>query len=144
MDEPATVVLENGEIFALLRTGSDHLWESRSRDIGATWSAPVPSQLTGHNAPAALSRLASTNEVVVAWNNSPRYRLPLAVAISRDGCRTWSTPKILVETDGPQASYPCVTQTPDGAIFVVWQQDLSGRKGREVRYARFPRSWFES
>jgi hypothetical protein len=141
MDEPATVVLENGDIFALLRTGTDHLWQSRSNDSGATWSTPVPSPLTGHNAPASLWRIGGTNDVVVAWNNSPRYRRPLTVALSRDGCRTWLQPKVIADTDGPQVSYPSVTQTRDGGIFVVWQQDLPERKGREVRYARFPRSW---
>ena len=144
MDEPATVVLENGEIFALLRTGTDHLWESRTTDSGKTWSTPVPSPLTGNNAPAALWRLRGTNDVLVAWDNSPRNRWPLSVALSRDGCRTWSQPKILADGNGHQVSYPSVTQARDGSIVVVWQQDLADRKGREIRLARFKRDWLEA
>jgi hypothetical protein len=140
MDEPATVVLDDG-IFALLRNGTDHLWESRSSDSGTTWTAPVSSPLTGHNAPASLWRLRGTNEVVVAWDNSPRNRWPLTAALSRDGCRTWSPPKIIAAGDGRQVSYPSVTQTRDGRIVVVWQEDLPERKGREIRMARFSRDW---
>jgi len=144
MDEPATVVLENGEIFALLRTATDHLWQSRSHDRGASWSAPVPSPLVGHNAPAALWRMRGTNDVVVVWDNSPRHRWPLAVALSRDGCHTWSEPKIIVDTHGQQVSYPAVTQAPDRTLVAVWQQDLPDGKGREVRLARFNRAWLLS
>src|SRR5437868_4095944 len=86
VDEPATVILENGEVYSLLRTGTDHLWESRSQNSGARRSAPVPSPLVGHNAPAALWRLRGSGEVVVAWNQSPRDRWPLVAAISQDGC----------------------------------------------------------
>jgi hypothetical protein len=141
VDEPATVILENGEVYALLRTATDHLWESRSRDAGASWSAPVPSPLVGHNAPAALWRLRDSGDVVVAWNESPLNRWPLVAAISRDGCRTWSRSKVIVDTGGQQVSYPSVTQDRDGAIVAVWQQDLPGRKGREIRMARFDREW---
>jgi hypothetical protein len=141
LDEPATVVLQNGDIFALLRNGSDHLWQSRSQDSGKTWSTPVPSPLAGHNAPAALWRLRGTNEVVVVWDNSPRYRRPLTAALSRDGCRTWSAPRVIAASDGPQVSYPSVTQAPDGTIVAVWQQDLPDRKGREICCARFNRAW---
>jgi predicted neuraminidase len=141
MDEPATVVLENGDLFALLRNGTDHLWQNYSTDNGSTWSTPVPSPLTGHNAPAALWRLRGGSEVVVAWDNSPRHRHPLAAALSRDGAKSWSRPVTIVETDGPQASYPSVTQTQEGTIVVVWQQDPPGGKGRDIRLARFNREW---
>ena len=141
VDEPATVVFDNGEIFALLRTGSDHLYESRSTDNGATWDTPKPSPLSGHNAPAALWRLQKTNNVVVVWDNSPEQRWPLSVSLSRDGCKTWLKPKILSPARNRQASYPSVTQTSDGAIFAVWQEDREDKEGREVRWARFNIEW---
>jgi predicted neuraminidase len=141
VDEPATVVLDNGDIFALLRTGSDHLFESRSMDNGATWETPKPSPLTGHNAPAALWRLRGTNDVVVVWDNSPEKRWPLSVTLSRDGCKTWLKPKILSPANDRQASYPSVTQTSDLTIFAVWQEDRQDKTGRDIHWARFNMEW---
>ena len=141
LDEPATVILESGEMFALLRSGTTRLWEARSQDLGASWSEPLPSALAGHNAPASLWRLRGTNDVVVVWDNSPRNRWPLAAALSRDGCHSWSRPRILAEAQIVGASYPAVTQNADGLIVAVWQQAVSDHKGREIRMARFNLAW---
>jgi predicted neuraminidase len=145
VDEPTVAVFDDGKIFALLRTGSDHLYQSWSTDNGATWSTPIPSPLQGHNAPAALWRLKGTGEVVVVWDNSSSNRWPLEVALSSDGAKSWGKPRQLVSNkDGRpswQASYPSVTQTADGAIFVVWQQDRADSKGRDIRWARFNKDW---
>jgi BNR repeat-like domain len=78
---------------------------------------------------------------VVLWDNSPKDRYPLSVAISRDGCKSWSSPRVVAAGEGGQASYPSVTQAPDGTIVAVWQQELPNRKGREIRAARFNRAW---
>jgi len=88
-----------------------------------------------------LWRLRGSGDVVVAWDQSPKDRWPLVAAISEDGCRSWSQPKIIVDTGGLQVSYPSVTQDREGAIVVVWQQDLPDRKSREIRMARFDRAW---
>ncbi len=141
LDEPATVILENGEVFTLLRNGTTRLWEARSPDLGVTWSEPLPSALSGHNAPAALWRLRGTNDVVVVWDNSPRDRWPLAAALSRDGCHSWSRPRILADGRGLAVSYPSLTQTADGLLVAIWQQVLPDRKGREIHMARFNLAW---
>lgn len=142
LDEPATVVLKNGEIFALLRSAGTRLYQSRSSDGGITWANPELSPLTSHNAPAALWRLQSPDdEVLVIWNNSPRMRTPLSAALSKDGCLTWSPPKTLTAPKATQASYPSATQAADGALIAVWQEDLPEGGGREIRIARFNRAW---
>jgi hypothetical protein len=140
--EPSLVELENGEILMILRSGGTHHYQSRSSDGGMTWSTPVPSSLTGHNTPTALLRLQQNpKEIVAVWNNSPLTRTPLSTAISGDGGRTWSVPRILASTtDGQQVSYPGLTQAADGTIVAVWQQGLAGG-GREIRYARYTRDW---
>lgn len=141
LDEPALVELANGELYMLLRTGTEWLYESRSMDGGRTWTPPTRSSLLGHNAPAALWRLdRKPEEIIVIWNNSPRHRYPLAVAISADGGRSWSRPKIVASSNGPQVSYPGITQASDGTFVAVWQQQLPNG-GRDVRWARFNRAW---
>lgn len=145
VDEPATVVLKNGQIFVLLRTAGTHFYQSFSRDGGLTWKKPTPSPLTSHNAPAALWRLRNPDpEVVVVWNNSPKARTPLCVALSKDNCRSWSVPKTLASPEGVQSSYPSITQASDGTLIAVWQEDLPDKRGREIRLVRFNRSWLLS
>jgi hypothetical protein len=139
--EPSLVELENGEVLMIMRSGATHHYESRSNDGGLTWSYPTPSALSGHNTPTALLRLQqSPKEIVPVWNNSPLTRYPLSAAISADGGKSWSNPRIVAKTDGLQVSYPGLTQTADGTIVAVWQQVLSDG-GRDIRWARFTREW---
>lgn len=138
--EPAMELLPNGDIYALMRTSDEWLYESRSHDGGLTWDPPRPSPLQSHNAPAALCRLRDSSEVFVAWDHSPRNRWPLDVAISADGCRTWSPPRTLATSPGFQAAYPTATQAADGTLIVVWFQ-IRPDKGRDLWLARFNREW---
>src|SRR5205085_293305 len=111
--EPSIVELANGEILMLLRNASSRHYESRSQDGGLTWSEPAPSALTGSNTPVALWRNDnSAAEIVAVWNSSPLNRWPLVTALSNDGGRTWSNPRILANP-GRQVSYPGLTQAGD-------------------------------
>jgi sialidase-1 len=139
--EPATVQLPDGELLMILRSGGSRHWESRSKDGGVTWSMPQPSSLVGHNTPVAILRLEQTGEVVAVWNNSPINRFPLSAALSADGGKTWSKPRILASGEGGlQASYPGLTQAADGTIVAVWQQQRADG-GRDIRWGRFGRNW---
>jgi hypothetical protein len=141
LDEAAVVVLANGRLMTLMRDAGTKLYQSWSSDGGVTWETPRQSTLTAHNSPAALWRLDNSNEILVVWDNSPTGRTPLAAALSKDDGRTWSDPKIIVDTGGPQqASYPSAVQAKDGTIIAVWQQQLP-EGGREIRIARFNRTW---
>jgi hypothetical protein len=139
--EPSIAQLADGEILMLLRSGSSRHYEARSRDGGITWSAPRPSPLVGHNTPTALWRLENApNEIVAVWDNSPLNRFPLVAALSRDGGKTWTTPRVLANAKGLQVSYPGLTQAADGTIVAVWQAQREDG-GRDIRYARFTRQW---
>ncbi len=139
--EPSIVQFAGGSMLMVLRSGDSHHWQSRSEDSGVTWSHPEPSALVGHNTPTALWRLEGPeDEIVAVWNNSPVTRFPLTVALSKDKGQTFSTPRILANPIGYQVSYPGVTQTKDGTIVAVWQQQLPGG-GRDIRCARVSREW---
>jgi Neuraminidase (sialidase) len=141
VDEPATVVLADDRLMTLLRTSGSKLFQAWSSDGGVTWDTPRPSRLTAHNSPAALWKLDGLPDILVAWNNSPTGRTPLAAALSTDGGVSWSEPRVVMDTRGPQqASYPSAVQAKDGTMIVVWQQQLS-QGGREIRMARFNRAW---
>ena len=149
-DEPAVALLDDGSLYALVRTGGDHLWETRSRDGGVTWDPPRESPLVSHNCPAELLRLRGKPEtVMVVFDHNPRERRPLCAAHSTDGCRTWSEPKIISDPPaGWQAGYPVACQTPKGTIVVAWYQgnpaNKSGAEAFHIRYARFNRAWLLS
>jgi Neuraminidase (sialidase) len=71
---------------------------------------------------ARMIRLQSGNLLVV-WNNSsstaqhPRH--PLSAALSRDGGRTWSDPKLVADETGTnQLSNHGMTQLDDGRILL--------------------------
>ncbi|MFN0170085.1 MAG: sialidase family protein [Bryobacteraceae bacterium] len=139
--EPAVVELASGELLMLMRTGTSHHYESRSRDRGLTWDAPKPSPLVGHNTPTALWRLdQKPSEFIAIWNNSPDKRYPLSIAISPDGGKTYSKPKNVADGNGLQVSYPGIVQATDGTFVAVWQEQLAGG-GRDIRCARFTRDW---
>jgi len=141
LDEPATVVLADGRLMTLMRTSGTRLYQAWSNDAGLTWSKPVPSVLTAHNSPAALWKLDGLRDIVAVWDNSPTGRTPLTVALSFDGGRTWSAPKVLADTHSSrQVSYPSVVQAKDGTILAVWQCQLA-QGGREIHQARFNRAW---
>ena len=141
LDEAAVVVLGDGRLMTLMRTSGTKLFQAWSKDGGLTWDTPRESTLTAHNSPAALWKLDHSNEVLVVWDNSPTGRTPLAAALSKDGGHTWSAPKVIVDTGGPeQASYPSAVQAKDGTLIAVWQQQRPGG-GRDIRIARFNRAW---
>jgi Neuraminidase (sialidase) len=140
--EPAIVELANGDLYMLLRTGTEYLYESRSSDGGQTWSEPMQSKLQGHNTPASLWRVDSRpNEIIAIWNNSPRNRFPLSVSISADGGKNWSRPRDVARSDKLQISYPGITQDTTGNFVAVWQEQLADGAGRAIRSARFNRAW---
>ena len=140
LDEPATVVLADGRLMALMRTSGTRLYQAWSKDGGVKWSKPRPSTLTAHNSPAALWRLDGLRDIVVVWDNSATGRTLLTAALSSDGGRTWSHPKVLATTENArEVSYPSVVQAKNGTIIAVWQcQLLQG--GREIRMTHFTRA----
>ncbi len=140
-DEPAIVERDDGSIYMLMRTGSDHLYQAHSSDEGKTWTGVGPSPLRGSNAPAALGKfqVGPRRGILCVWDNA-LVRFPLCAAASFDGGKTWSKPKdIAGPTEGKQASYPSCQQATDGTLVAVWQQETS--KGWDVRCARFRLDW---
>jgi hypothetical protein len=140
-DEPAIVELDDGSIYMLMRTGTDHLYEARSTDEGKTWVSIGPSPLRGHNAPAALCKIQARERrgILCVWDNA-QVRYPLCAAASFDGGKTWSKPRdIAGPTGGRQASYPTCEQVADGMVVAAWNQETPN--GTDVSSARFSLDW---
>jgi hypothetical protein len=136
--EPALVECGDGSIYMLSRTGSDKLYGCRSRDGGRTWSAPKATPLVSHNAPPDLCAFSGKRSGVLAvWNDSPRDRSHLSVAMSSDDCRSWSAPQVIEPRAEVESSYPSCIQAADGKIIVVYQQNQAEKGTRTIRGVRF-------
>src|ERR1035441_6506977 len=123
--EPSLAQLANGDILMLVRSSTMFHYESRSHDGGLSWDPPTPSKVLGFNSPASLWRLdQKPDEIIVVFDNSPINRWPLSVALSSDGGVNWTKARDIAAPDGLVVSYPNITQTLDGTIVVVWQQEV--------------------
>ena len=125
-DEPAIVAVTDRDIFMVLRSAREDglAEETWSHDGGRTWEQPKPGKLNEFNSPTCLWRMRN-GWVVRMWDNSKTSRFPLVVSISQDNCRTWSSPRTVVDFPADskwpvQASYPCVVETADGALVAIW------------------------
>ncbi len=128
-NEPTVAQLPDGELLMVVRSRDGLLWESRSRDRGTTWSAPVKTELV---AAAASHNLfcASTGDLLLTHNACrPPKRTPLTIRASKDGGKSWGEPLILAEIKHPapdeevfsrSVCYPSVTESGDGSLLVVW------------------------
>lgn len=145
LDEPAIINCPDGTLYILFRTGFNKLYESRSTDGGETWTKPVPSQLTGHDAPATLCTIKGERPGILAvWNNSEKSRWPLSAAISFDNGKSWTPPKTITEYPGFPSAYAGCVQAADGYVVIVWQQDQPNGRPRTIEMNRFPVDWFLS
>jgi hypothetical protein len=126
-------------------SGSSRIWFARSRDRGATWSAPVA--VTPAGEPLAPNGEASPRmacdgmgRVAVAWATS--VRLPgrespasdVRLSRSLDGGLTWVAPVTLNDdsANGPGLhSFHDMAATEDGHLAVAWLDSRPGGDGVE-------------
>ena len=102
----------------LMRSRDGEIWRSTSDDSGRTWKAAHPTELPNPNCGVDMVRLHSGN-IALVYNDTPRGRTPLTVALSIDEGETWGYKRDL-ETEEGEYSYPAVIQTRDGGIHVTY------------------------
>jgi hypothetical protein len=115
-----------------------HIWFSRSRDVGSTWSDPVrvttaPRQAHPHAEASPRLVGAAGNRVALVWTSSipiegRRYPASeLWAASSHDGGRTWGEPiRVNDDAGGPPQSHTFhgAAWEGDSTLVVAW---LDGR-----------------
>jgi predicted neuraminidase len=136
LDQPTVVQLSDGSVLALFRStqAKAMIMKSVSTDRGLTWSAPEPTEFPNPEAGIAMARL-SNGRLVLVYNDSPRTRSPLTVAMSADDGKTWPW-KRNIETDPFEFSYPCVIQSGDGLIHVSYTY-----KRTHIKHVVFNEEW---
>ncbi len=137
--QPNVVQLSDGSLLMYCRTDTlKHIYQSRSFDNGRHWTRAEPTPFKNPNAGICLLRCKSNN-LVLCWNESETGRVPLNLALSEDGGKTWPYQKVL-ESDpkGGEYSYPYMIQARDGSIHLV---HTVARK--RIKHVHFDESWLK-
>lgn len=136
LDQPAIVQLSDASILAFFRSTQPKstIMKSISTDGGMNWSAPEATLFPNPEAGISMTRLHNGN-IVLVYNDSPKNRFPLSVAMSADDGKTWPWKKDL-ETEPFEFSYPCVIQTSDGAIHISYTY-----RRTNIKHVSFNEEW---
>lgn len=125
--QPAPVQITDDYLVAYCRPGGDFepnpnrfTIRSESRDGGRTWSRGENSQFPNPNSAVDFIKLENGHLLQVYNNTNTGDRMPLTVAISTDGDRTYPHRRDIVNIPGDTAAYPVAIQSRDGKIHVVY------------------------
>ncbi len=111
-EEPTVVEYWPGHLLMLYRTPLGRLFQSWSADDGTNWTLPRPTALASSRAPAALTKIPGTQDLLVIWNQASgdeiqrgllRHRL--SAAISQDGGASWKWHKNIFCIDEDDRSF---------------------------------------
>ena len=138
--ESVCIELKDGKVLMLMRTGLGGQYRSISSDDGDTWSNPLPTSLTGTAAPAFISRIPKTDDLLVIWTHNPgeKRRNPLTSAISKDEGETWENLRNLEDTPDDAWAYPAVTWIENRALITYFNY----KGGISLKLKSLPADWF--
>lgn len=127
--EPHVEQASDGRVLMIVRSQLGSIQMSESSDDGLNWTLPKSTGLKSPESCPELTRIPSTGDLLVVWNNSydPKFfshfgkRSPLTAAVSRDNGKTWQHLRD-IETDPKRAfSNPGCRFLRDGtAILNYW------------------------
>ncbi len=154
-NEPGIAERADGSLLMTMRTAMGTQFCCESHDGGGTWSSPRTLEVPSPSAPAHLSRVPGTDELLLVWN--PHYdaaqpmnghRHTLMACLSDDGGRSWplARRKVLVHDPSRNTDYPAVLHR-EGEVWVVVRQSdhpqvIQGRMSS--RLLRVPLAWLRA
>jgi len=115
--QPGLLLHPDGVVQAVGRSQQGKIWDTWSRDQGATWSPLRLLDLPNPNSGLDAVTLADGRHLLV-YNHTSRGRSPLNVAVSSDGQR-WQAALVLEQQPG-EYSYPAVIQSQDGLVHITY------------------------
>ena len=103
--EPGLIELKNNDIMMYLRTMSGVQYISYSKDRGEIWSDVERSKIQSPCSPASITRIPSTEDLLLVWNDNgtDQKRTPLNISWSEDEGNTWTNRQVI--EDNPEGSY---------------------------------------
>lgn len=125
--EPTIVERGDGSLLCFLRTTTTKIWRTESRDGGQTWAEPVPTALDAPDSEALLTRIPSTGDLLLLWNDVASERgtprTPLTAAISRDDGDSWDTVGNVDDRPHFHVAYPSAYFQEDEVIITYYTRD---------------------
>ncbi len=125
--QPAQVQITDDYLVAYLRPGGDFepnprrfVLRSESRDGGRTWSDGQDTKFPNPNSAVDFIKLQNGHLMLIYNDTNVEDRMPLTVAISTDGDKSYPHRRDIVNIPGDTAAYPVAIQTRDGKIHVVY------------------------
>jgi len=115
--QPSILKHADGQLQAIGRSRSKHLFETWSSDNGQTWSEVQLTAVPNPNSGTDAVTLKDGRHLLV-YNDTPSGRSPLNVALSDDG-KSWKM-VVPIETQRGEFSYPAVIQTADGLVHITY------------------------
>lgn len=118
--QPTMYIAKDGSIHSLFRSTGDigKISHAVSKDNGQTWSEALPVDLPNPNAGFDCVKLKD-GRIALIYNQTPRGRTPLNIAVSNDDGKTWQM-KVVLEDEPGEYSYPAIIQTADGMIHTTY------------------------
>lgn len=154
-NEPGVIERSDGTLLMTMRTALGTQFCSESSDRGETWSPPRTLEVPSPNAPAHLSRLPGSDDLLLVWTPNYEARAPmnghrhtLLACVSSDGGRSWphARRRVLVHDPARNTDYPAVFFHGRDAWIALRQSDdpivIKGRMSTGLM--RVPLAWFYS
>jgi hypothetical protein len=138
-----------------IRTAMGTQFKSESFDRGATWSTPRTMEVVSPVAPAHLSRLPGSDDLLLLWTSdydararASGERHTIMACVSTDGGASWphARRKVLVREPDRSVDYPSVLYR-DSEAWITLRVSTGSRvlEGRtSTCLMRVPLSWFSS
>jgi sialidase-1 len=155
-NEPGIAERGDGSLLMTMRTAMGTQFCSESFDAGETWSPPRTMEVPSPSAPAHLSRIPGTNNLLLVWTSNYNAEAPmngdrhtLVACVSTDGGHSWPhvRRKILVYDTARNTDYPAVFYHDNREVWIVVRQSDQPRviQGKmSTCLMRVPLAWLDS
>jgi hypothetical protein len=151
--EPGIAERADGSLIMTLRTAMGTQFKSESFDRGATWTSPISMEVVSPVAPAHISRLPGTDNLLLLWTSDfdVKTRLwgerhTIMACVSTDGGASWphARRKVLAYDADRSVDYPSVLYRGGEAWITLRVSTGKGvLQGRtSTCLMRVPLTWF--
>jgi len=151
--EPGMAERTDGSLIMTIRTAMGTQFKSESFDHGVTWSTPRSMEVISPVAPAHISRIPGTDNLLLLWTSDYDAKVRLSgdrntitACVSSDGGASWphARRKVLAHDPGRSVDYPSVLYRDNEAWITLRVSTgkgiLQGRTSTELM--RVPLAWF--